>query len=145
MSASEPDVIEIVEPEAKLRADEWIGRRIHFSGDAVRLEAEDAGCDVVYVVSPTCDDWVSIDFGAWHAGSRERAFKGIPGLLVGNLFFEADAASLADEGVLPAAAESALRYLESPQVITSSDFLQKKWPHLHCDLEKPSLRKVSVG
>jgi hypothetical protein len=36
-------------------------------------------------------------------------------------------------------------YLESPQVVTSSDLRQKKCPHLHCALEKPSFRKVSVG
>lgn len=71
MSTGESDVIEIVEPEAKLRADEWIGWWVHFSGDTVWLEAEDAGCDVINVVSPTCDDRVSIDLCAWNAGSSE--------------------------------------------------------------------------
>lgn len=101
----EPDVVKIVEPEAELGADERIGRRVHLASDAVGLEAEDASRHVIHIVSPTSDDRVTIDLGARHAGSREGSLKGIPGLLVCDLFFEADAATLADEGVLAAAAE----------------------------------------
>lgn len=105
VSARESDVIKIVEPEAKLRADEWIGRGIHLSSDTVGLEAENASRHVIHIISPAGNDWVPIDLGAWNSGSRKRAFKGIPSLLVCDLFFEANAASLADEGVLAAAAE----------------------------------------
>ena len=105
VAAREPDVVEIVEPEAELGADERVGRRVHLSGHAVGLEAEDACRHVVHVVPPAGDDGVSVDLGAGHAGSGEGALEGIPSLLVGDLFFEADAAPLADEGVLAAAAE----------------------------------------
>lgn len=105
VSTRESDVIEIVEPEAKLRADEWIGRGIHLSSHAVRLEAENASRHVIHIISPAGNDRVSIDLGARNPRSRKRAFKGIPSLLVCDLFFEADAASLADEGVLAATAE----------------------------------------
>lgn len=105
VSTRESDIIEIVEPEAKLRANEWIGWGIHLSSHAVRLEAENTSRHVIHIISPAGNDRVSIDLGARNPRSRKRAFKGIPSLLVCDLFFESDAASLADEGVLAATAE----------------------------------------
>ena len=75
MPASESDVVEIVESEAELRADERIGGRVHFSSDAVGLEAEDARSDIVHVVPPPGDDGVAIDLGAGDPGGGEGTFE----------------------------------------------------------------------
>ena len=105
MSSSESDVIEIVESEAELRADERVGWRLELSGDTVGLETEDAGSNVVNIIPPTSDDRVSIYFCAWNSGFCESSLEGVPGLSVGNFSFLANSCLLSDEGVLSFAAE----------------------------------------
>jgi hypothetical protein len=125
VSSSESDVVEIVESEAKLRADEGVGGWIHLSSDAVGLEAEDTCRHVINIVAPTGNNGVAVDFLAGDASGGEGALEGVPGLTVGDLFLETDPAALPDEGVLAAAAGWGGRYLESPQVVTASDLRQK--------------------
>ena len=69
MSSGESDVIQIVESEAELRANERISGGIHLSSHTVRLEAENSSCNVVYIISPTGDDGVSINFFARNSSS----------------------------------------------------------------------------
>jgi hypothetical protein len=71
----QPDVIEVVKPEAKLRANQGIGGRVHLSSNAVWLEAKDTRSHVINIVPPTRNDWVSIDFGAGNASRGERTFE----------------------------------------------------------------------
>jgi hypothetical protein len=61
MSTSDSNVIEIVEPGTELWADKWIGWWVELSSDTVRLETEDTSSDKVDIVSPSGDDWVSLD------------------------------------------------------------------------------------
>jgi len=143
--SGEANVVQVVEPEAELRADERIGRGVHLAGHAVGLEAENTSCHIIHIISPASNDRVSVNFFARYSSRGEGAFEGVPSFFIGDFLFEADTASGSDEGVLSAAAEWYVGYLESPQVVTSSDLRQKKCPHLHCALEKPSFRKVSVG
>lgn len=75
MPSSESNIVEVVKPEAELRADEGVGRRIHFSSDAVGLEAKNARSNIVHVISPTCYHRVSINFGAGNSCSRQGAFE----------------------------------------------------------------------
>ena len=42
VSASDADVVQVVESHAELRADQWVGRGVQLTGHAVGLEAVDA-------------------------------------------------------------------------------------------------------
>jgi len=61
MSASDSNVVKIVEPGTELWANEWIGWWVELSGDTVWLETEDTSSDKVDIVSPSGDDWISLD------------------------------------------------------------------------------------
>lgn len=69
MSSSESNIVEIVEPEAELWADQRVGRWVHFSSDAVGLEAEDARSNIIHVIPPSGNDRISIDLSAWDSSS----------------------------------------------------------------------------
>jgi len=105
MSASQSDVVKIVESETELRTDEWIGGRIHLSSDTVRLETKDTCGHVINIVTPTSNYRVSIDLFAWNASTCERAFKSIPSFAVGYFFLQTDSTTLANEAVLSSATE----------------------------------------
>jgi hypothetical protein len=64
VSAGEADVVQIVETDAELGADEGVGGRFQFPGHAVGLETVDAGRHVVHVVAPARHDRVTRNFGA---------------------------------------------------------------------------------
>lgn len=61
MSSCQADVVEIIESHAELWANQRISRRIQLSGDAVRLETVDASCNVVNIISPASNNWVSLN------------------------------------------------------------------------------------
>jgi hypothetical protein len=61
VSASQTDVIQIVESEAELWADQRVSRWVEFTRYAVGLEAKDASSDEVNIVSPPCHNWVAFD------------------------------------------------------------------------------------
>jgi hypothetical protein len=68
VTASQTYVIEVVEADTELGADQRVGGRVKLTGDAVGLEAIDTGSDIVDVISPSSDYWVSLDGLAWDSG-----------------------------------------------------------------------------
>jgi hypothetical protein len=71
VATRQPDVIEIVESDRELRADQWIGRRLQFSGDTIRLETVDACSHVIDIIAPSRDHWVPFDCMAWNPCTRQ--------------------------------------------------------------------------
>jgi hypothetical protein len=61
VSASETDVVEVIEADTELRANQWVGGRVELTGHAVWLETIDTSSHVVNVVSPAGDHGVSLD------------------------------------------------------------------------------------
>jgi hypothetical protein len=62
MSTCEPDIIQVVESETELRADQRICWWIHFSCNSIRLEAKDSSCNIINIIFPTCNYRVAINF-----------------------------------------------------------------------------------
>jgi hypothetical protein len=75
VAASQTNVIEVVEADTELGADKRVGGRVKLAGNAVGLEAIDTGSDIVDVVSPSSDDWVSLDGLARNSSRSHRALK----------------------------------------------------------------------
>jgi hypothetical protein len=67
MSASQTNVVKIIESNAELGADEGIGGRVELSSDAVGLEAIDTSGHIVHVIPPPGYNWVALDGLAWDA------------------------------------------------------------------------------
>jgi hypothetical protein len=61
MTSSNTDVVQIIEADAELRADEWVSRRIKLSSNAIWLETENTSSDVINVCSPSSDSRVPLD------------------------------------------------------------------------------------
>lgn len=75
MTASQTNVIEVIEADTELGADQRVGGRVKLASDAVRLEAINTGSDKVNIVSPSSDNWVSLDGLAWYSSRGHGAFK----------------------------------------------------------------------
>ena len=75
VSSSKTDVIQIIESQAELGADQRVGRRIQLASHAVRLEAEDACCHEVNIITPASDHWVALNRSARNPGTRQRCLK----------------------------------------------------------------------
>lgn len=67
MSASQANVVKIVESNAELGANQGIGGRIKLSSHTVGLEAIDTSGHIIHVVSPSGDNGVALDCFAWDA------------------------------------------------------------------------------
>tara|TARA_B110000285_G_C15121395_1_gene617384 strand:+ start:2127 stop:2447 length:321 start_codon:yes stop_codon:yes gene_type:complete len=78
------NVIQIVESSAELRADQRIGWWIKLTSHAIWLEAEDTSGHKVHIVSPSGDDWVSVDGCARNSGGGETLLESLPGISEGN-------------------------------------------------------------
>ena len=61
MAPSQPNVIQVVETEAKLWADEGISWGVELSSNAVGLKAKDTRSNIVNIISPTRNNRVSIN------------------------------------------------------------------------------------
>jgi hypothetical protein len=68
VSSSETNVVEIIEADTELRANEWVSGRVEFTSNAVGLEAIDTSSHVIYVVSPASNHGVSLDGLTWDSG-----------------------------------------------------------------------------
>ena len=68
VTASQTNVVEVVEADTELGADQRVGGRVKLAGDAVGLEAIDTGSDIVDVISPSSHYRVSLDGLAWYSG-----------------------------------------------------------------------------
>lgn len=75
MSSGQAYVVKVVETDAELRTNKWVGRRVKLSSDAVRLEAVDSCSYVVNIVAPSCHDWVSLDGFARDAVGCHRSLE----------------------------------------------------------------------
>ena len=87
MSSSDSNVVEIVEPGTELWANKWIGWWVELSGDTVWLETEDTSSDKVDIVSPSGDDWVSLDGLARDSCGGETFLEAFPSVGEGELLF----------------------------------------------------------
>ena len=84
MTASDSDVVQIVEPCAELRADQWVGWRVELASDAVGLETEDSSSHEVDIVSPSGNNWVPVDGLARDPGGSETLLEALPGFSKGD-------------------------------------------------------------
>jgi len=75
VTASKTNVVQVVEADTELGADKRVGGRVKLAGNAVGLEAIDTGSDIVDIISPSSDNWVSLDGLAWYSGRGHRALK----------------------------------------------------------------------
>ena len=117
MTTSQSDVIQVVEPHAKLRADQRISRRVEFACHTVGLEAKDTSCHVVDVVTPACHHWISFNRLAGNPRRGQRPFESLPSFRIGDFSScRTDAAALSNEGILAYATTSQISYIELLQV-----------------------------
>jgi hypothetical protein len=63
MSSSDTNIIKIIKSHTKLRADQGVGRRVHFTSDAIRLETEYTSGSEIDIVSPSSNHRVSFNGG----------------------------------------------------------------------------------
>jgi hypothetical protein len=75
MTASQTNVIEVIEADTELGADQRVGGRVKLASDAVGLEAINTSSDIVNIVSPSSDNWISLNGLAWYSSRGHRAFK----------------------------------------------------------------------
>jgi hypothetical protein len=106
VTACHSNVVEIVETDAELGANQRVGWRIHFSSHTVGLETENACSNIINIVPPTGYHGVSVDLSTGNSSTGQRSFERIPSLLVGYLLFESNTASLADETILASTTKS---------------------------------------
>jgi hypothetical protein len=99
MSTSDSNVVEIVEPGTELWANKWIGWWVELSSDTVWLETEDTSSDKVHIVSPSGDDWVSLDGLARNSCGGETFLEAFPSVGEGELLFFL-VEPISNEGVL---------------------------------------------
>ena len=97
MSSSDTNIVQIIESSTELRADQWVGWWIKLTSNAIRLETENTSSHEVNIVSPSGDDWISLDGSAWNSSSGETLFESLPSLGVGDLFTFSE--TIVDEGV----------------------------------------------
>ena len=101
MTAGKTDVVQVIESDGELRADERVCWWVQLSRDAVWLEAVDTSSDVIDVVSPSGDDWVSLDGVARDSCAGERFLESFPGLSICDfLAVSSDTNSGSDKAVL---------------------------------------------
>lgn len=98
MSTSDTNVIEIIEAHTELRADKRISRRVKLTSNTVGLEAEDTSSNIVNIISPSGNNWVSLDRLARDTSIGETLLETLPGLSKSD--FLALAESVSDEAVL---------------------------------------------
>ena len=71
MTSGDSDVIEIIESDTELGANQRIGWSIHFAGNTVRLETINAGCCEFNIISPAGHNRISLDLSARDLGGRQ--------------------------------------------------------------------------
>lgn len=99
MTTSETDVIQIIETNTKLRANQRISRRIHLSCHTVGLKTKDPCCHIINIVPPAGYHRISVYLRTRNSSSCQRTFEAIPSLFISDLFLESDAASLPYETI----------------------------------------------
>ena len=75
MATSQADVVKIIKSGTELGLNKWVGRRIKFSSDAVGLETIDTSSHVINIITPSGNNWVSIDGGAWNLGAGQALLE----------------------------------------------------------------------
>lgn len=85
VAAGEPDVVEVVEAHAELRAAERVRGRVQLARHALRLEAEDAGGYEVHVGPPARHRRLPVDRRHRDARALHRGREVLPGLRLGLL------------------------------------------------------------
>ena len=85
VATCDTNIVEVIESGTELWADQRIGWWVQLSSHAIWLEAEDTCSDEVDIISPSGDDWVSLDGLAWDPSSSETLLKSLPGFSEGDL------------------------------------------------------------
>ena len=85
VTTGDTDVIEIVETDAELRANERVSRGVELTSHAVRLEAVNTGLDIIDIISPTSDDGVTLDSSAGNTSRGKRTLESLPGISIREL------------------------------------------------------------
>jgi hypothetical protein len=83
MTSSHTNVIQIIEANAELGADQRVGRRVKFTSHTVRLETENTSSHVIYIISPSSDHRVSLNSSARDFLTTETVPEALPALGVG--------------------------------------------------------------
>jgi hypothetical protein len=105
MSASQTNVVQIIESDTKDRLNGGIFWGVKFSCDTVGLKAINTSSHILNIISPSGDDWVSGDGFARNSGGGQGSFKSVPGIFVSDfLALKTNTTSLTNESVLPFAA-----------------------------------------
>lgn len=86
MSSGQPNIVQVVESDTKLGANERVGGRGHLARHAVGLEAVDPGLDEVHVVPPSGNHGISVDCFAGDSLRCEGLLEVRPNLAEGVLF-----------------------------------------------------------
>jgi len=96
MTACNTDIIQIIESGTELWANQWVSWWIKFSSDAIWLEAENTSSNEVDIISPSGDDWISVDGSARDSCGSEALLETFPSVCERN-FFAVFAEAIADE------------------------------------------------
>jgi hypothetical protein len=119
VSTCQANIVQVIETGTKLGTDQGVSWWVKLSSHTVGLEAKDARCNKVDVITPSCDDGISFNRGAWYTCGRKTFFVTLPGLSKSHLLAFAD--TVTDKTIFTSAARRELinfrgTYFESPQV-----------------------------
>jgi hypothetical protein len=78
MSSCDTNVIKIVESCTKLRTDQWVSWWIKLSSDTIWLETENTSSNIIYIISPSGDNWIPIDRCTWDSSCGKTLFETLP-------------------------------------------------------------------
>ena len=98
MPSGDSNVVQVIEPDTELRTYKGIGRRFELSSDTIWLEAVNAGCNELHIVSPPGNYRVSFNRGARNSGGCEALLITLPGLC--ECYFFSFAYSISNKGIL---------------------------------------------
>ena len=86
MTTSQTNIIEIIESCTKLWADKRISWWLKFTSDAIWLETEDTSSYEVNIISPSSNNWISLNWMMRNSSCAKACFIILPALSKGSLF-----------------------------------------------------------
>jgi hypothetical protein len=130
VATRQTDVVEVVEPQTKLRTDQWVCWRLQFTCYTIRLETEYPRSNVIDIVSPPSNNGVAVDGSAWNSSRRQRFFETRPRFLICDfLTLSTNSDSFANECIFANASEITFMilfiaaqhcaFLFSPKIVTT--------------------------
>jgi hypothetical protein len=80
MSTSDTNIVKIIKSCTELRADQWVGWWIKLSCNTIWLEAENTCSNVINIISPSSDYWISVDRCARDSCGGEALLETFPSI-----------------------------------------------------------------